>query len=76
LQWFAFDNATATPRDVGAATTTTATSGQAPPELLKGGDFVGVRISATHPEQQRWSSAATFTFRRTASGWELVGAER
>jgi hypothetical protein len=76
LQWFAFDNATATPRDVGAATTTTATSGQAPPELLKGGDFVGVRISATHPEQPRWSSAATFTFRRTASGWELVGAER
>ena len=54
----------------------TATSGQAPPELLKGGDYVGVRISATHPQQPRWSSPATFIFRRTASGWEPVGAER
>jgi hypothetical protein len=76
LQWFAFDNATDTPRDVGAPTATTTTSGQAPPELLKSGDFIGVRISAAHPDQPRWSSAATFTFRRTAAGWEIVGIER
>ena len=76
LQWFAFDNATDTPRDVGAPTAATATSGQAPPELLKSGDFIGVRISAAHPEQPRWSSPATFTFRRTVAGWEIVGIER
>jgi hypothetical protein len=76
LQWFAFDNATDTPRDVGAPTTTTAPTGQAPPELLKSADYVGVRISASHPEQPRWSSPATFIFRRTASAWEPVGAER
>jgi hypothetical protein len=76
LQWFAFDNATNTPRDVGAPIASTATGGQAPADLLKSGDYVGVRISATHPERPRWSSPATFTFRRTAAGWELVGSER
>jgi hypothetical protein len=76
LQWFAFDNATDSPRDVGAPTATTTTSGQAPPELLKSGDYIGVRVSATNPEQPRWSTPATFTFRHAASGWELVGAER
>ena len=76
LQWFAFDNAADTRRDVGAPVATPTMGGQAPPEVLTGGEYIGVRISATHPEQPRWSTPATFTFRRAASGWELVGAER
>jgi hypothetical protein len=76
LQWFAFDNAADTRRDVGAPVATPTMGGQAPREVLTGGEYIGVRISATHPEQPRWSSPATFTFRRAASGWELVGAER
>ena len=76
LQWFAFDNAADTRRDVGAPVATPTMGGQAPREVLTGGEYIGVRISATHPEQPRWSTPATFTFRRAASGWELVGAER
>jgi hypothetical protein len=76
LQWFAFDNAADTRRDVGAPVATPTMGGQAPREVLTGGEYIGVRISATHPEQPGWSTPATFTFRRAASGWELVGAER
>jgi hypothetical protein len=76
VQWFAFDNAGDARRDIGGPVKTTTLNAQAPPELLKSGDFVGARISATHPQQPRWSSPATFTFRRTAAAWDLVGAER
>jgi hypothetical protein len=51
-------------------------AGTAPPGLLATGDFVGVAIAADHPEHPGWRSAATFTFRRSPTGWTLVGAER
>jgi hypothetical protein len=76
LQWFAFDNATDVRTDAGAPVETTATAGQAPAGLLARADFVGVRITAVHPDQPRWASPATFTFRRAAGGWDLVGVER
>ena len=76
LQWFAFDNTADVRRDVGGPEQTSTLGGRAPAELRSAGDYVGVRISATHPQQPRWSSPATFTFRRAAGGWELVGAER
>ena len=76
LQWFAFDNAADARRDVGPPVESPTAGGQAPSELLKSGDYVGVRISATHPDQPRWTSPAMFTFRRSAAGWQLVGAER
>jgi hypothetical protein len=76
LQWFAFDNGADVRRDVGPPVESSTAGGQAPSDLLKSGDFVGVRISATHPDQPRWTSPATFTFRRSAAGWQLVGAER
>jgi hypothetical protein len=75
VQWFAFDNAADTRRDVGPAVTTSTLTGSAPPELLKN-DFVGVRISATHPDHSGWAAPAVFTFRRSANGWDLVGVER
>ena len=76
LQWFAFDNPTDARRDVGEPTRVASPEGRAPGGLLTSGDFVGVRVSATHPEHPQWGSPATFTFRRSAAGWELVGAER
>ena len=76
LQWFAFDNTADTRRDVGVAAPVSTAEGRAPAELLSSGDFVGVRISASHPEHAAWARPATFTFRRAAAGWELVGAER
>jgi hypothetical protein len=76
LQWFAFDNATDVRRDAGVPVETTSASGQAPADLLKSGDFIGVRISATHPEQPGWASPATVTFRRSGGEWTLVGVER
>lgn len=76
LQWFSFDNASDTSRDVGEPQRVTDLSAAAPPGLLASGDFVGVRISAQHGAQPGWASPATFTFRRTPSGWDLVGVER
>ena len=43
-------------------------------------DYVGVTITATHPQQPGWARPATFYFRRAASGgnagWDTVGVER
>ena len=76
LQWFAFDNATDTKKNVGDAASVTTTSGQAPAALLQSGEYIGVTISATHKSHPGWAKPATFYFRRAAKGWTLVGAER
>ena len=77
LQWFAFDNATGERRDVGEAQTASTTESTAPAALLeRGGDYVGVVVTAQHPQQPSWAKPATFYFRRSGSGWILVGAER
>jgi hypothetical protein len=77
LQWFAFDNATGEKRDVGEAQTASTTESTAPAALLeRGGDYVGVVVTAQHPQQPSWAKPATFYFRRSGSGWILVGAER
>lgn len=76
LQWFAFDNTADVRRDVGGPEQVATPGGRAPAELLKGVDFAGVSISAVHPDQPTWDSPATFTFRRAAEGWQLVGVER
>jgi hypothetical protein len=76
LQWFAFDNAADTSRDVGEPMPAATPESRAPAGLLAGGEFVGVRIAAAHPEHPQWASPVTFTFRRAAAGWELVGTER
>jgi hypothetical protein len=76
LQWFRFDNATDARTPVGDAVSTSTLSARAPAELT--GDFVGVTISASHPQHAGWTRPATFFFRRSgsASGWTLVGVER
>jgi hypothetical protein len=76
LQWFRFDNATDTRTNVGEPGRVTATTARAPAALLSGNEYIGVVITATHPEQKDWAKPATFYFRREAAGWKWVGAER
>jgi hypothetical protein len=76
LQWFRFDNATATRTPAGERQAMPATSGRAPQGLLGAGEYVGVEVTASHAEHPGWSKPAVFFFRRGASGWTLVGVER
>jgi hypothetical protein len=76
LRWFRFDNATATRTPVAEPQTVTATSARAPSGILDSGDYVGVEVTAHHPQQPGWARPSTFFFRRTSAGWTLVGVER
>ena len=76
LQWFRFDNATATRTPAGERQTIVSASSRAPIGLLESGEYVGVEITAAHPEHRGWSRPSAFFFRRAASGWMLVGVER
>ena len=76
LQWFRFDNATATRTAVGERQTIPTTSGRAPAALLDSGEFVGVEVTAAHPQHSGWSRPSAFFFRRAGSQWTLVGIER
>jgi hypothetical protein len=75
LNWFRFDNATDQRTPVGGAMTVSGGSARAPEGLLTG-DFVGVSMTATHPQQPGWATPSTFFFRRASGGWSLVGVER
>jgi hypothetical protein len=74
--WSRFDNATGSATEIGrseaAALRLTAPAGAAAPGIA----FLQVEIAATHPEHPSWSLPITVHFRRTASGWELVGLRR
>jgi hypothetical protein len=76
LQWFGFDNTTGTRTPAGAPQTATETSGRAPAGLLDSGDYVGVEVTAAHPQHRGWSRPSVFFFRRDVPGWTLVGVER
>jgi hypothetical protein len=76
VQWFQFDNATNTRTPVGEAATVSELASTAPMRLLGTGDFVGVTITARHPQQPGWARPATFFFRRAGGQWQLVGVER
>jgi hypothetical protein len=76
LQWFRFDNATATRTPVGDRETVSAPTGRAPATLLNSGEYVGVEVTARHVQQPGWAKPAAFFFRRGPTGWTLVGVER
>jgi len=76
LQWFRFDNATAGRSLVGGRQTVQAPAGHSPAGLVEAGDFVGVEVTAHHPQRPGWARPAVFFFRRGGSGWTLVGVER
>jgi hypothetical protein len=76
LQWFRFDNATGTRTSVGEPQTTSTPAGRAPTGLLDSGEYIGVAVTARHPQHRGWVRPAAFFFRRGTAEWTLVGVER
>ena len=76
LQWFSFDNATNTRTPSGEIQQASGLSGRAPAGLLSSGDYIGVAVTARHPQHSGWTRPAAFFFPRSGSTWTLVGVER
>jgi hypothetical protein len=72
-EWASFDNAT------GAATplaTTRSGGSPLPAPQLPATGFIQVRVSANNAPNKTWNEPVSIFFRRTATGWQLVGLER
>jgi hypothetical protein len=76
LRWFRFDNATSARTPLGEPQAVSAAAGRSPAGLLDSGEYVGVEVTALHPRHPGWARPAAFFFRRSPSGWTLVGIER
>lgn len=75
--WFAFDNGTGASAPIGEPTSGHKGRLQAPPGLpAAGGAFVKVEVSAVDPPVPAWRTPVSLYFRRTGTGWKLVGLER
>jgi hypothetical protein len=76
IEWGRFDNAT------GAVTDTLSVAvaerrQQLPAAYVSAPpDYLQARVSAVHPRFPAWANPVTLHFRRTASGWTLVGLNR
>jgi len=74
--WSRFDNAAGTNQKI-AETESTTTSMTAPRDLpSSAGSYIQVDISAESAANASWREPVHVYFRRTASGWTLVGLER
>jgi hypothetical protein len=76
FEWFRFDNTGGTRTLVGGRQTSLEPASRAPAGLLDSGEYVGVVVTARHPQHPGWARPAAFVFRRAGSGWTLVGVER
>ena len=76
LQWFRFDNAAGTRTPVGEPQRISGTAARAPVEIAGAGEYAGVEITALHRDHPGWSRPSTLFFRRSGTGWTLVGVER
>jgi len=75
--WFRFDNATGATQPIGSPTTAREERVQAPPELPRAdGSFVKVSVAAVDPPHAAWAKSVDAYFRRSATGWQLVGLDR
>jgi len=75
--WFRFDNATGATQPIGSPTTAREERVQVPPELPRAdGTFVKVSVAAVGPPHAAWAKPVDAYFRRSATGWQLVGLDR
>lgn len=75
--WFAFDNATGQSSSIGAPTRSGTPAVSAPGALPSApGAFVKIQVSAVDPARPSWAVPVGVFFRRTGTGWKLVGLER
>ncbi len=72
-EWATFDNATSTATPLA---TTRAGGSPLPAPQLPASGFIQVRLSATNAPNKTWNEPVSIFFRRTATGWQLVGFER
>lgn len=75
VRWFTFDNAAAIATPVGAAVPFEGLAVTAP-AALRAAQFVRAELTASHPRFPGWSTPLTVTFRKSDTGWQLVGLER
>jgi hypothetical protein len=76
LTWSTFDNATGNTEPLGAPTAVTGTEAPAPAGLpASDGAFVKVSIRTIDKAHPTWKPVDAY-FRRSASGWTLVGLDR
>ena len=76
VAWHAFDNATGASKPIGAPASSSTSKVPAPAGLPTGaGGFIRADISAPGADPE-WAKPVHAYFRRTASGWQLVGFDR
>jgi hypothetical protein len=76
VTWHAFDNATGATKPISAPASSSTPKVSAPAGLPTGaGAFIRADISATGADPE-WAKPVHAYFRRTASGWQLVGFDR
>ncbi len=81
-QWFAWNNATATAQPIGSVTEIAGSADLTLPlpdglASRPAGEYIGVTVTGDHPAHPAWAEhPVTFSFRRTAGGWEPVGITR
>ena len=76
--WFNFDNATQTATPIGESTSASG-DGIDPPagwRNASAGGYVKVSVQAVDSSRPGWAKPIDVFFRRTATGWQLVGVER
>ncbi len=74
--WSTFNNGSGGSTPVGAPVTTQDERAQAPVDIARDQQFVKVSIRAVEPLHASWSVPVDVYFRRSGSGWHLVGIER
>lgn len=76
VNWFTFDNQTGESRPLGGGVTRT-TRAEPPATLSTAApDFLRIEISADQKDYPSWKTPVVLHFRKTATGWTLVGLQR
>ena len=77
VRWATFDNTTGATAPIGTPTMTTDRQVKAPAGVpSEPGAIVKVQVAADDPGHPSWATPVDAYFRRSATGWALVGLER